>query len=69
MTAPDVRREDLVSRASAAQHLGIHGNTFDRWAKRVGLVRYRVIGDNRIFYHRGEIDSKYTEIEVVEAAS
>lgn len=57
-----VRREDLVSRRAAAQQLGVHANTFDRWAAAAGLHRYRVVGDNRVFYRRAEIDEKYEPI-------
>lgn len=62
MTHPTVLREELVSRRAAAEQLGIHANTFDRWAEGAGLTKYRVIGDNRIFYHRAEIDAKYVPV-------
>lgn len=70
MTArPDIRREDLISRAAAIKHLDIPSYSFDRWAKRAGLTRYRVIGDNRVFYHRDDLNDLYNPIEIVESAS
>jgi hypothetical protein len=57
VTAPPVSRDDLISRTAAAAQLGIHVNTLDREARRAGLRRFRVRGDNRIFFLRAEIDA------------
>lgn len=58
MTAPPVSRDDLISRTAAAAQLGIHVNTLDREARRAGLRRFRVRGDNRVFFLRSEIDAQ-----------
>lgn len=57
-----IRREDLISRKSAAAHLGVHPNTLDRAAERSGLRKHRVLGDTQVYYLRTEIE----KIEVVE---
>lgn len=65
MTTPTVRREDLISRKSAAKHLGVHPNTLDRAAARAGLSKHRVLGDNQVFYLREAIVA-LDVIEVIE---
>jgi hypothetical protein len=57
VTAPSVRREDLISRKAAAKSLNVHPNTLDRFAFRTGMTKYRVLGDNQVFYHREDIGS------------
>lgn len=64
MTDASVRREDLISRRAAAELLGIHANTLDRAAKQAGLRKYKVLGDNRIFYRRDEIGGIDIFVEV-----
>lgn len=62
MTAPPIRREDLISRKAAAALLKIHPNTLDREARAVGLKKHRIVGDNQVFYLRAEIG----RIEIVQ---
>lgn len=62
MTTSAVRREDLISRKSAAAHLGVHPNTLDRAAGRIGLQKHRVLGDNQVFYLRTDIEG----IDIIE---
>lgn len=64
MTEPTIRREDLVSRKAAAKLLGIHPNTLDRAAAAAGLEKYRVVGDNQIFYRRDQLE-RIPVIEVI----
>lgn len=57
-----IRREDLISRQSAARSLGIHVNTFDRWAVNADLRRYKITGDSQLYFARAEIGEKYEAI-------
>ena len=66
MSAP-LRREDLISRRSAAKHLGIHVNTFDRWAAEAGLKKYKIRGDQALYFARAEVVATWTEIVEVSA--
>lgn len=52
-----IRRADLISRRAAAEMLGVHANTLDRWMHEAGAKKYRVRGDNRIFYLRSEVET------------
>lgn len=65
MTQPTIRREDLISRKSAAAHLGLHPNTLDREADRRSLKKHRVLGDNQVYYLRSEVE----KIQVVREVS
>jgi hypothetical protein len=58
MTAPpgQPRREDLISRHSAAALLKLHVNTIDRIARDAGLRKFRLIGDNQIYFLRTEFE-------------
>jgi hypothetical protein len=59
---PQIRREDLISRRAAAHLLNIHANTLDRAARDAGLKKYRMRGDNKVYYLRSEIE----QISIVE---
>lgn len=70
MIAPPVSRDDLISRQAAAKQLGIHPNTLDREARRVGLRKFRVRNDIRIFYLRAEIEAHANPIiEIVDGTA
>jgi len=58
---PQVRREDLISRRSAAHLLNVHPNTLDRAASAAGLKKHRQLGDNKVYYLRSEIE----KIEII----
>jgi hypothetical protein len=62
MTAPPIRREDLISRQAAAHLLGIHRNTMDKAARDAGMKKHKVRGDNRVYYLRAEVE----KIEMIE---
>lgn len=60
------RREDLISRHSAASMLKLHPNTIDRIARDAGLRKFRLIGDNQVYFLRAEFEAVPLIEEVTE---
>lgn len=57
MTTPPPSRDDLISRHSIAAQLKLHPNTIDRIARDAGLRKFRLIGDNNVYFLRAEFES------------